>query len=126
MERPPEYDKYIKSAQWRKISKLIKEKAGNKCAHCGHGSSRLEVHHKTYERFGHEREGDLEALCPKCHEAADKKREVERKARGLVARDKAAYNTYMTKKFGEDYDDEFGEGREEFAEWRDRKNESGE
>src|SRR4051812_47555513 len=28
----------------------------------------LEVHHKTYERLGHERDEDLVALCWNCHD----------------------------------------------------------
>lgn len=33
------------------------------------GIEYLEVHHKTYERLGHERDEDLAALCWGCHDA---------------------------------------------------------
>ena len=126
MEKPLEYDSYIKSARWRNISKLIKERAGNKCGHCGRSSSKLEVHHLTYERFGHERMNDLVALCQPCHEMADKRRVAEIKAKGLQARDAAAYNTYMTKKYGEGYSEDLyvsWDGVEEFHQWLDKKRE---
>jgi 5-methylcytosine-specific restriction endonuclease McrA len=29
----------------------------------------LQVHHRTYERLGHEQAGDLTALCANCHRA---------------------------------------------------------
>jgi hypothetical protein len=124
--KQPEYDQYIKSAQWRNISKLIKGRAGNKCAHCGRSSSKLEVHHLTYERFGNERMTDLVALCQLCHEEADKKRVAEMKVNGLKARDNAAYDTCMTKKYGEGYSNDLyvsWNGREEFYEWLDKKRE---
>jgi 5-methylcytosine-specific restriction endonuclease McrA len=126
--KPPEYDQYINSAQWRNISALMKKIAGNKCAHCRRSSSKLEVHHLTYKRFGHERMTDLVVLCESCHETADKKRVAEREARGRKARYNAAYDTYMTKKYGEGYDADFYltyDGHEKFAEWLEKKSEEG-
>jgi phage terminase large subunit GpA-like protein len=102
----------------------MKKIAGNKCAHCGRGSSKHEVHHLTYERFGHERMADLVVLCESCHETADQKRVYELEARGRTARYNAAYSTYMTKKYGEGYDPD--DGHEKFAEWLERKYENGE
>ena len=70
---------------------------------------------------------DLVALCQSCHETADKKRVAERKARGLKARDNAAYDTYMTKKYGEGYSNDLyvsWDGPEEFYEWLEKKKES--
>ena len=126
MKKPPEYDKYIKSAQWRNISDLLKKQAGYLCAHCRHSSTTLEVHHLTYERFGHERMSDLVVLCKPCHEAADKKRVAQREARGEEARYESAYHTYMTKKNGDDYAlSESPYDREEFDDWLREKQESG-
>jgi hypothetical protein len=68
----------------------------------------------------------LVALCQSCHEAADKKRVAERKAKGLKARDAAAYDTFMTKKYGEGYSNDLyvsWDGAEEFHEWLDKKRE---
>jgi hypothetical protein len=66
------YEKYIGSAEWRngnaRLSEL--EAAGHRCRICfkqGTASEPLEVHHRTYERFGCELPGDLTALCRECH-----------------------------------------------------------
>ena len=69
---------------------------------------------------------DLVALCQSCHEEADKKRVAVTKAKGLKARDAAAYDTYMTKKYGEGYSHDLyisWDGVEEFHEWLDKKRE---
>lgn len=51
----------------------------------------LEVHHKTYERVGAERDEDLVALCWSCHdEVTDRTKELQRLARaGRVSRSEA-------------------------------------
>jgi hypothetical protein len=125
MTKPPEYDQYMKSAQWRNISDLMKKLARFRCAHCGQGSTTLEVHHLTYERFGCERMSDLVVLCKPCHEKADKKRVAEQRAKGEMTRYENAYHSYMTKKHGEHY--AFSEtlaDREDFEDWLREKQES--
>ena len=42
-----EYDKYRKTKKWKNLSKLIKEKAGNKCTFCK-STKRLVAHHHNY------------------------------------------------------------------------------
>lgn len=131
MNRPPEYDKYMKSARWRNIRKDMLKMAGNICQDCRRPSATLEVHHLTYDRFGHEAMSDLRVLCKRCHDEADEKREAEVRARAQQAWDDAcedadnrAYDTYMTKKHGERYDlveDEYS--REKFEAWREKKQE---
>ncbi len=106
----------------------MKKQAAYRCAHCGYGgysSATLEVHHLTYENFGRENMKDLVVLCKPCHELADKKRVYDREARGELARYESAYDTYMTKKYGEEYyyDDTY-EKREEFDKWLCNKEES--
>jgi len=131
MNRPDGYDKYMKSAQWRNIRKVMLKLAGNICQECRHPSPTLEVHHLTYDRFGHESMSDLRVLCKRCHDAADEEREAEVRSRAQQAWDDAceevdnrAYDTYMTKKYGERYDlIEEGHHREEFDEWREKKRE---
>ncbi len=98
------------------------------CQKCGSGSGRREVHHKTYERVGNERLDDLIVLCPECHEFEDKIRAKQGEARSREAREAAIYNnglnTYMTKKYGDDW--QFGEcDAEEYDEWLERKRENG-
>lgn len=65
-----EYQEYMKSQQWqeRRLAKL--EHAKFKCEKCGERNG-LEVHHKTYERLGHEKSSDLIVLCKACHWIAD-------------------------------------------------------
>ena len=67
------YENHIRSAQWRNMRADMIRLRGNKCDHCG-SSHKLALHHKTYERLGHELTSDLELLCPGCHEKADRKR----------------------------------------------------
>lgn len=70
------YLAYIASAAWKRRRDDRIAKAGNACEHCGYTvwSRKLEVHHKTYERLGHERDEDLEVLCEDCHVRADEER----------------------------------------------------
>ena len=65
----PEYDRYIHSAVWREKADRRLEVDGHVCQVCG--SAATDVHHLTYDRFGHEDMGDLISLCRKCHEKAE-------------------------------------------------------
>ena len=126
MKRPDGYEKYIKSAKWKRISKDLKKQAGYRCAHCGFSSATLEVHHLTYERFGNERMSDLVVLCKPCHDKADEKRVKERESRGEETRLNHAFGTYMEKKYGPDtilY--ATSDDHEEFMDWLRNKQESG-
>lgn len=61
-----DYQKYLKSDEWRAITRRIWRKADGKCASCGGKGNH--VHHKTYDRLGHEDDEDLELLCRFCHD----------------------------------------------------------
>ena len=72
--RPHErnYERYIGSHAWACKRQERLEVDGHQCQTCLHDGSlwRLEVHHKTYERFMHEDvQRDLITLCCQCHEA---------------------------------------------------------
>jgi hypothetical protein len=120
------YRAHLKSITWRKIRKAKLDSVHGQCERCGSWHGRREVHHKTYERLGNERLEDLLVLCPDCHAAEDKIRAAEGKQRSeqsrVAARYSAAVDTYMTKKYGEDWwmnhepDDVHG-----FDEWIERK-----
>jgi hypothetical protein len=67
-----QYDEYIGSAAWRTNPVRLREfeAARFECRLCPAAASDgvpLEAHHRTYERFGCEAEGDLTALCRECH-----------------------------------------------------------
>jgi phage terminase large subunit GpA-like protein len=60
------YDNYLKTAIWRARRNRALKQALWTCERCG-GRRELQVHHKTYERLGAERDEDLEVLCDTCH-----------------------------------------------------------
>lgn len=61
---------YTGSPIWRAKRIPILERANGNCERCGNPSKRLQVHHKTYVRWGgDELLTDLEALCARCHMA---------------------------------------------------------
>lgn len=64
-----EYDRYIHSAAWRDTADARLEMDGHVCRVCGGAAS--DVHHLTYDRFGHEDMSDLVSLCRKCHYKAE-------------------------------------------------------
>jgi hypothetical protein len=75
------YADYLKSEDWKRRRQRALYLAQNRCQSplCKQGylramtdeelpdSYRLEVHHLTYERLGHERPDDLIVLCRMCH-----------------------------------------------------------
>jgi 5-methylcytosine-specific restriction endonuclease McrA len=68
-----DYVKYISSEAWRTnpVRRREFEAAGFQCRLCTNSVANgddLEAHHRTYERLGHEIDGDLTALCRECHQ----------------------------------------------------------
>ena len=66
------YSRYISSHGWASKRAARLEIDCHRCQTCLHDGTlwRLEVHHKTYDRFGDEDvERDLITLCCQCHEA---------------------------------------------------------
>ena len=65
------YVDYINSSTWRNSpARLAELKAsGFRCRACNASASdvELQVHHRTYVRFGAEEVGDLTTLCAMCH-----------------------------------------------------------
>src|SRR5690348_10339155 len=60
------YRLYLQTPEWAERARRARERAGHRCWLCNTDES-LEVHHRTYERRGAERENDLIALCATCH-----------------------------------------------------------
>jgi len=108
-------EEYYKSEEWHIKRTFALHRANHRCQRCGRSKS-LDVHHLTYDRLYNEHPEDLEVLCKKCHDLADKERAEE-------TRFNNALDTYATKKYGEDwmlyYDEHYIE--EEFQYWLEKK-----
>lgn len=66
------YDRYMQSRAWRRKRRRKLRRTGGRCEACGL-RGRLEVHHRTYERLGHERMGDLRVVCVHHHASITRK-----------------------------------------------------
>lgn len=65
--RSQEYNDYLKSSHWQSVRKLALTEYNNKCSMCGR-TDHLQVHHKHYKTFGHEKTEDVQVVCKDCHE----------------------------------------------------------
>jgi len=114
---------HMKSAKWKKLRKAKLDQARGQCEKCGSWIGRKDVHHKTYDRLGNERLGDLIVLCTHCHEIEDERRAVAAKQRAANALENAIWDsglsTFATKKYGEDWSGtyDYYDVAEEYAEW---------
>ena len=61
------YQEYLQTKHWKKVRKAALRRAEYRCQLCN-SDKRLNVHHRTYENLGHEKECDVFVLCWKCHE----------------------------------------------------------
>lgn len=63
------YEAYLASAEWQVTrARFYAETGERSCRACG-SASRVELHHRTYERLGRERHVDFAPLCRPCHAA---------------------------------------------------------
>ncbi len=69
------YEEYLQSPEWVKKRKKALRFAQYKCQLCN-SSEHLNVHHRTYERRGHELMNDLTVLCSDCHSTFSYNREL--------------------------------------------------
>lgn len=61
------YREYLQTEEWKERRRRAMKRAGFRCQVCNQ-SDTLNVHHRTYERRGDERNDDLLVLCQPCHE----------------------------------------------------------
>ena len=64
------YADYLHTWEWRRRRAAALRRAGWRCQICNRAGAPgvpLDVHHRTYERRGHEAAGDLIVLCRRCH-----------------------------------------------------------
>lgn len=79
-----EYDEYMQSDKWRRRKHRLFTRRGYVCEMCGASGVPLDVHHKNYDRLGHELDEDLQIVCREvCHPKADRER-VEWEARRVA------------------------------------------
>lgn len=121
-----EYRRYINSTQWKKKRQEAIDRAGNQCQVCGiFGTryTRLEIHHKTYERFGHERPDDLEVVCGECHRERDRKRAKESQTRARYALEDARLDGWASKVYGDNWRErsDVESIAEKFNDWLERR-----
>lgn len=67
------YRKYLFTQEWRSKRQRVLARAGNRCQVCNSAQQPLNIHHRTYERRGREKLGDLLVLCRRCHETFHQK-----------------------------------------------------
>ena len=85
------YNKVLRSARWRDMKARLLRFRGERCEGCpkvfasGAGKKNLSLHHRTYDRLGHELDEDVQLLCENCHEKADRERERQGKERSEAA-----------------------------------------
>ena len=60
------YAVYLRSPLWRLRRRIWIIRAGARCQRC-RSRRRLTIHHRTYQRLGHERQADVTVLCWDCH-----------------------------------------------------------
>ena len=73
------YSDKLKDDRWKNLSKLVKERDGNKCRICNKGGT-LHTHHRSYRGEPWEAAlSDLITLCPECHLNYHKPKEIEYK-----------------------------------------------
>jgi hypothetical protein len=73
IEWQSKYNAHVRSTKWRNMKADMKRLRGDRCERCGYQHG-LELHHKNYERVGRELTSDLELLCKRSHEEADRER----------------------------------------------------
>lgn len=72
-----EYLAYLQSPTWKRKRAQVLRRDDRRCVLC-HSTERLEVHHASYERRGHEALTDLVTLCHECHTTISRPRWVVR------------------------------------------------
>lgn len=60
------YAEYLQTSHWQTVRAGALERSGHRCQVCN-SDRELDVHHRTYERRGCERDTDVIALCRSCH-----------------------------------------------------------
>ncbi len=62
------YTEYLKTQYWGARRLFALKRAQYRCQVCNASDKPLNVHHRSYERLGEERNTDIIVLCQPCHE----------------------------------------------------------
>jgi 5-methylcytosine-specific restriction endonuclease McrA len=87
----------------------------HQCQRCRRSGLTLQVHHKTYERLGHESPADLEVLCTDCHRTADQERREQAQRLRAFAWAARVHGQYWRDTLDED------DVVDEFEDWLERR-----
>jgi len=89
-----DYLEYINSPEWREKAEAAKKRAGYRCQVCNRPRSevQLDAHHRTYERLGHEDDGDITVLCRRCHDLFENTKKANKKPKNKGKKDKGKKN----------------------------------
>lgn len=112
-----QYREVLKSKRWKEFSRYAVHQAQNECQRCGMPKKPLHVHHLHYDTLGNEKLTDVEVVCRDCHPEADEERAKASEIRADDRRFHNGYETYMRKKYGEGFEDDYA-SRQEFHEWK--------
>jgi hypothetical protein len=61
------YKQYLKSERWKDLREVVLKRCNHQCGTCMN-KRWLQVHHRTYDRVGHELLTDLIVICKRCHD----------------------------------------------------------
>jgi 5-methylcytosine-specific restriction endonuclease McrA len=121
---PALYRAVLASPRWRALRTRLRRERGDQCERCrktwapGCRTS-LQLHHKTYERLGHERDSDVELLCEPCHESADVERAAASRRRAEQALADARYAGWLRAQYGEGRVDDHWDDHEMYERFND-------
>ena len=77
------YVMYLRSPLWRLRRRIWIIRTFGRCEQCGR-RRQLTIHHRTYERLGHERRADIAVLCWRCHQLEHPPRRASSTRRGWL------------------------------------------
>ncbi len=60
------YDEYRTTPEWEYRRQATFKRDGGRCVLCN-SNYKIQCHHRTYKRIGHESPRDLQTLCGLCH-----------------------------------------------------------
>jgi 5-methylcytosine-specific restriction endonuclease McrA len=60
------YAEYLLTPHWQEVREVALKTADNRCQIC-YSPVNVQVHHRTYDRRGHELPSDVTVLCAACH-----------------------------------------------------------